>query len=118
VIDKRVQKVFALLVRQAALVYHLHDVAALIVRCQVAQQCDGGLKYFCSLDHAEPLAGLRVLHDPVNSAGKRILWAAYVSIGILARCGWLTGGRVLTHSDTDQSGIRCQPSCTSEARLA
>jgi len=55
-INKHVQKLQALLVRQAAVVYHLHDVTALVVRRQIVPQRDGGLMGFCSRNHVSNLS--------------------------------------------------------------
>ena len=63
VIDKRVQKLFTLLVCQSAVVHHLRYLAALLVRRHVMQQNDGGLKRFCSRGSCiQPLAQLSVLN--------------------------------------------------------
>jgi hypothetical protein len=60
VVNKGVQKFFALLVRQSAVVHHLGDVSTLFVWRHVVQQNDGGLKHFCSRGHGSTSRQLRL----------------------------------------------------------
>jgi hypothetical protein len=51
VFDEQVQKPQGLLVRQTAVVHHLHDLAALLVWRQVGENLDGGLVQFLLSTH-------------------------------------------------------------------